>query len=44
MDRELDNKINGWKITTETIEKLHSWFCNHTLVVYSPLTNDHVNI
>ena len=27
-----DNKINGWKITEEKIEKLDGLVCNHTQI------------
>ena len=41
---EIDNKINGRKISKESIEKLHSWSCNHPQVVNLPQTNHHFNI
>ena len=41
---ETNKKINGWKITKEKIEMLHSLVFNHPHIVNSHLTNDHVNI
>ena len=39
-----DNKINGWKITEEKIEKLDGLVCNHTQIFKWPLKKYHVNI